>query len=87
MILFTMILISIKLFSPKSDLKKNKIDALCFVNYIILKIVHPEHYIKRLIEKSQQFGCIYFLKMKFSFVFHVYHMSDQQSKSIKLILV
>ncbi len=47
-----MILISIKLFWPKSEQMFNKIDVLCLFNYIILKIVHPEQYIKRLIWKT-----------------------------------
>ncbi len=41
---------------------------MCLFNYIILKIVCPEQYIKRLIEKSHQYGGILFLRMKFSFV-------------------
>ncbi len=48
-----MILISVKLFWPKSEKKiNNKIVVLCLFNYIILKIVCPEQYIKRLIEKK-----------------------------------
>ncbi len=47
-----MILISIKLFWPKREFFFNKIDVLCLHNYTILKIVHPEQYIKRLIGKK-----------------------------------
>ncbi len=68
MILFMMILISKKIFWPNYDFFFNNIDVLSLLNYIILKIVHPEQYIKRLIEESQQFGCILFVKMKVSFV-------------------
>ncbi len=47
-----MILISIKLFWSKSEQFCNKIYVLSLFNYIILKIVHPEQYIKRLIGKQ-----------------------------------
>ncbi len=47
-----MILISIKLFWPKSDFFLNKSYVLCLYNYTILKIVHPEQYIKSLIGKK-----------------------------------
>ncbi len=58
-----MILISIKLFWPKSEQIFNKInDVLCLLNHIILKSVHPEQYIKRLIEKKQV-GCILYSKI------------------------
>ncbi len=44
-----MLLTSIKLFWPKSEQYFNNIDVLCLFNYIILKIVCPELYIKMLI--------------------------------------
>ncbi len=61
-----MILIRIKLFWLKSETFFNKIDVLCFFNHIILKIVHPEQYIKRLIEIKLTVWLHYFLKIKFS---------------------
>ncbi len=62
-------ILSIKLFWPKSEQVFNKIDVLCLFNYIILKIMcHEQYYQKVNRKKSQQFGCILFLKIKFSFV-------------------
>ncbi len=61
-------LISIKLFWPKSEIYFNKIDVLCLFNYIILKIVQPEQYIKRLIgKKSKVWLYVYILKNKIFF--------------------
>ncbi len=42
---------SIKLFGSKSEQYFNKIDILCFFNYIILKILHPEQYQKANMKK------------------------------------
>ncbi len=60
-----MILISIKLFWPKSEQCFNKINVLCLYNYTILKSVCPEQYIKRLmfdcltILLTTAFDCLY----------------------------
>ncbi len=37
-----------------------KIDVLCLFNYIILKIMHTEQYIKRLVEKKSTV-CLHFI--------------------------
>ncbi len=54
-----MILICIKRFWTKSDFWINKIDGLCLYNYTILKIVHAEQYIKKLIRKKSSLTAFY----------------------------
>ncbi len=59
-----MILISINSILTQKWFFKNKIDVLSLFNYIILKIVCFEQFIKKSNRnKSQQFGCILFLKI------------------------
>ncbi len=64
MLLSILILISIELFWPKSELYFNKIHVLCSFNYTILKIMVFTFILKDQKEKSQQFAFILFLKIK-----------------------
>ncbi len=85
-----MILIAWTLFWPKSEQYLYKIDVMCLFNYIIFKNVCPEQCIKRLIgTKSQQFGCILFLKLKFSFVHYkiCWHLVVIVSVSVSLSII
>ncbi len=54
-----MILISIKLFWPKSEQFFNKIDVLCLYNYTILKILYPEQYQKANMKNINSLAAFY----------------------------
>ncbi len=82
-----MIVISINAILTQKWTIFNKIDVLCLFNYIILKIVCFEQYIKMVNwNKSQQFGYILFLKLKFSFVHYkiCWHLVVKVSVSVSL---